>query len=158
MSREVRQVPLDWHHPCEWRQQWNQKTRRMEAVYRFKPLFDRSYADAKAEFDRDPEDFDNREPHPSDYMPDFSDHDPETLGYCMYESTTEGTPISPVFRSPEGLAHWLVYNNASAFADDTATYEEWMATIKAGWAPSIVVDASGPHSGVEWSGRNAVQT
>lgn len=44
----------------------------------------------------------------------------------MYENTTEGTPISPVIESPEELAQWLVGNEASAFAGQTASYEGWL--------------------------------
>lgn len=44
----------------------------------------------------------------------------------MYENTSEGTPISPVIESPEHLAQWLVDNQASAFGDQTASYEGWL--------------------------------
>jgi len=48
----------------------------------------------------------------------------------MYETCTEGTPISPAFATPEELARWLADNEASAFGGMTASYEGWLRTIK----------------------------
>ena len=39
----------------------------------------------------------------------------ERTHYQMYETCTEGTPISPVMETPENLARWLADNGASAF-------------------------------------------
>ena len=83
-------------------------------------------------------------PDPLDYMPDFSDRDPASLGWCMYETCSEGTPISPVLGSPEELARWLTDNGASAFGYSTATYEQWLNVCRGGWAPSMVA--------VPWAG------
>ena len=60
------------------------------------------------------------------------------LGWCMYETTSEGTPISPVCETKEALAQWLADNDAPAWGDKTATYEEWLRTIKRGSAVSAV--------------------
>lgn len=88
--------------------------------------------------------WDGDEPDPADYMP------PESRGewFQMYETCTEGTPISPPFATPEELARWLADNNASAFGRMTATYEQWLAVARGGWAPSLVADDSGLRSGV----------
>ena len=72
----------------------------------------------------------------------------ERTHYQMYENTSEGTPISPVCETPEELARWLADNKASSFGSMTATYEEWLPTCRGGWAPSMVMDASGIRSGV----------
>jgi len=69
-------------------------------------------------------------------------------GYQMWETTSEGSPISPVFETPEELARWLVDNNASAFGSETATYEEWLRVCQGGYAPSAVLDEKGLRSGV----------
>jgi len=74
---------------------------------------------------------------------------PKGEGWQMWETTSEGSPISPVMESPEILAEWLVDNNASSFGRNTATYEQWLATIKAGWVISAVCDSKGFRSGVE---------
>jgi len=67
----------------------------------------------------------------------------------MYEDTSEGTPISPAFATPEELARWLVDNNASAFGDSTGSYEVWLRVARGGWAPSMVATAAGLTSGVD---------
>lgn len=150
MSREVRRVPMDWQHPTEWRPIWDPAQRRARMQHVFKPLLGRSYAqDAAAYADR-PEDFEDDPPDPTDYMPEFNDVDPDTLGYCMYESVTEGTPISPVFQTPEELAHWLADTEASAMGlDHPTTYERWLAVARGGWAPSMIATGEGIYSGVD---------
>jgi len=59
-------------------------------------------------------------------------------GWQMWETTSEGSPISPVLESPEQLASWLVNNKASASGSQTATYDEWLAMIDSGWSASAV--------------------
>ena len=142
MGREVRRVPANWSHP--------------EGKWGFKPLYPGSwYAEAKerwllvlkvrglqAALDEG-----GRPPDASDYMPEWSETEADHL--MMYENTTEGTPISPAFKTPEELARWLTDNNASAFGDMGATYEQWLAMARRGWAPSAVVQDGKFMSGVE---------
>lgn len=87
-----------------------------------------------------------KRPDPADYMPVFPEG--TATGWCMYETTSEGTPISPVFETPEDLARWLADNGASAFGSSTATYEQWLSMARAGWAPSAVVSGNVLQSGV----------
>jgi hypothetical protein len=72
-------------------------------------------------------------------------------GWQMWETTSEGSPMSPVFDAPEKLARWLADTNASSFGDSGATYEQWLGMIAGpGWAPSGVRSPStGLVSGVE---------
>ncbi len=77
----------------------------------------------------------------------------EPTHIMMYETCTEGTPISPAFETPEDLARWLTDNNASAFGSMTATYEQWLSTCERGWALSAVCDSSGIHSGVAYNAK-----
>jgi len=88
-----------------------------------------------------------KSPRQEDYMPEWPRKERTML--MMYENTSEGTPISPAFKTPEELARWLADNRASAFADLTASYEDWLDTINRGWACSAVADSSGFRSGVE---------
>ena len=50
----------------------------------------------------------------------------------MWETTSEGSPISPVFKTPQKLASWLEQSKASAFAGQSATYDEWLEMIHEG--------------------------
>ncbi len=74
-------------------------------------------------------------PLESDYMPYWPPE--QRTHWQMYECTTEGTPISPVFATPEKLARWLA-ENAEAWGDG-GTYEEWLSMIDARSAPTFVV-------------------
>lgn len=75
---------------------------------------------------------------------------PAGNGWQMWETVSEGSPVSPVKESPEALARWLAENKASSFGSMTATYEQWLSMIKEGWAPSaMLVPGKGLVSGVE---------
>lgn len=75
-------------------------------------------------------------------------------GWQMWETTSEGSPISPVFETPEGLATWLADTKASTFGPMTADYGTWLKMIVgSGWAPSAVLS---PETGIMASGVAAV--
>ncbi len=80
---------------------------------------------------------------------------PEGNGWQMWETTSEGSPISPVFATPQQLARWLADSGASAFGHDTATYEEWLAMIGDGWAISAVSVGGEMMSGVAAAARTS---
>jgi hypothetical protein len=124
MSREVRKVPENWEHP------------KNESSRLFSPLLE-GYKNSAIEFMR----IANKEGlqeaidymgfvDKGDYMPDWGED--EKTHFMMYESTTEGTPISPAFETPEELARWLVNNNVRAFASSGASYEGWLRVAKGG--------------------------
>jgi hypothetical protein len=166
MGREVRMVPPDWQHPKDERG-------------RHVPLLDGSAADAIAAWDEERAQWDRgfvrswkkdgeewlgraeisctrftewkgHRPDPEDYMPDFA---PGTAThFMMYETCSEGTPISPAFATPDELARWLADNAASAFGSMTASYDQWLATCRNGWAPSAVIADGAVEPGVAiWS-------
>ena len=49
---------------------------------------------------------------------------PKGKGFQLWENTSEGSPISPVFSSLEGLCSWAE-NNATTFASFKVTAKEW---------------------------------
>jgi hypothetical protein len=164
MGREIRMVPPGWQHP-------------RDAKGKLIPLLKGSYEQAASEWDEgyaawqrgeienyggNPKwtpkcedalkcgrytDWAGSRPSPDDYMPKWKDDEATML--CMYEDTSEGTPISPSFATPEELARWLADTNASAFGGMTATYEQWLATSKAGWCVGMVMAGGRMMSGVE---------
>ena len=69
-------------------------------------------------------------------------------GWQMWETTSEGSPISPVFASPEDLATWLADTNASTFGSLTATASQWLKMIGCGSAPSLLIRDGTWQSGV----------
>ena len=162
MGREVRRVPADWEHPKEY------NIHRREDCY--KPLYDDDFEvcakywdaarekwDAGERPDYAPHDeypigyqFDQWEgprPYSGDYMPQWSEA--ERTHYMMYETTSEGTPISPAFATPEELARWLADTNASAFAGRGAPYESWLRIANGGYAPIAIMIGGELVSGVE---------
>jgi hypothetical protein len=169
MSRAVRKVAPGWVHP-KYPADYHLPNRRG----RYVPLLQSSFAEAEKEWsegyalwqqglvldwdDDEPKpisaelrgcrftDYYGERPSPDDFMPAWSPDEASSL--MMYEETSEGTPISPAFETPEALARWLADNNASAFADATATYDQWLPICKGGWAPSAVLRGDRLMSGV----------
>ena len=169
MGREVRKVPKDWKHP-------QAPTLRLSGYEMdFIPLHGRSFAADAAEWDQECakwnagiypdyardehkslpyEKWDGERPEQNDYMPDWPAS--ERTHFMMYETCTEGTPISPAFETPEELARWLADNGASSFGSSTATYEQWLPIARGGWAPGLVYSPqTGLISGVEASTQQA---
>lgn len=97
MSREVRRVPASWEHP---------KDEKGHYVPHYKHF---PYNQEEIEEGLRDGWLDNNPPnYGCDVMPQWPEA--ERTHYQMYESVTEGTPISPVMESPEALARWLAEN------------------------------------------------
>ncbi|KKK76209.1 hypothetical protein LCGC14_2865960 [marine sediment metagenome] len=158
MGREVRRVPKDWQHP-------------KDKDGHDQPMFDESFREAAEHWLREcilwskgkhPDQqkgikdipkyywqWDGEPPDEDYYRPEWPEE--ERTHIQMYETCSEGTPISPVMETPEELAKWLTDNNASAFGGITATYEQWLATIKRGsYISAIYSPEKGLQSGVEF--------
>jgi len=175
MGREVRMVPADWQHPkypadhhedykrgryvplhegggyaeraAEWDEEWAQ----------WQAGLVRSYGGEEKWRAKTPDEMGVRyteyageRPSPDDYMPNWPAE--QRTHFMMYEDTSEGTPKSPAFETPEELARWLADTGASSFGHSTATYEQWLPICKGGWAPSAVVSGGVMMSGVEFMG------
>lgn len=50
-------------------------------------------------------------------------------GWQLWETTSEGSPVSPVFESAEELAAWCAAN-ATLFGTETAPYEAWLEMFR----------------------------
>ncbi len=62
-------------------------------------------------------------------------------GYQIWETVSEGGPISPVFASPEELAAHMTTTRWGA--DQGTSYESWMSFIVGpGWAPSGIISGA----------------
>lgn len=161
MGREVRMVPKDWQHPKD--QRFTGEQSRYLALYEGSWYADRlsDWEEESAKWARGEypdyvddesknltyEEWGGEKPDPADYMPNWPES--ERTHYMMYEDTSEGTPISPAFETPEELARWLADTGASSFGNSTATYEQWLKVCKGGWAPDLVADANGVKTGIE---------
>lgn len=81
---------------------------------------------------------------------------PEGEGYQLWETVSEGSPITPVFATAEELARWMTTHRWGSQTDLMASsFEVAMRFIDAGWAPSGMASAEhGVESGVEAVGRS----
>ncbi len=144
MGREIRRVPKGWEHPKDERGH-------------YRPLMDQSYEDAAQEWlreladweaDKDGErsrvvaeygdekrywwDWSDKPPDKEYYRPAWP---PESATcYQVYETVSEGTPMSPVFETEDALLQWLLGQGHSELSA--------RAFIGFGWAPSLLIDTS----------------
>lgn len=101
MSRELKRVPLDFDHPITWPNRW--------------PGYTRDCGNIDCEG-----------------CEDCARIDPPTGdGFQLWESTSEGSPISPVFVSAEGLALWMSQNGC-LFAGTRPSYRESLEWLTGG--------------------------
>jgi len=54
---------------------------------------------------------------------------PKGKGYQLWQTTSEGSPISPVFKTLDELCVWAA-ENATTFASEKATKDQWMAMLE----------------------------
>ncbi len=119
--RKLRRVPLDWQHP-------------RDEEGRYVPLFDTREAGGgytigelewmiKEDGSVNPD-----EDISSWFMPTFKDVPAEEMGICLYETTSEGTPVTPVFPDTvQGHKDFAAYaaEYATVFGSYQASVEEW---------------------------------
>ena len=146
MGREIRRVPPDWQHP---------KTDRYRDD-RYQPLYDKDFPTAARKWLDDAIAWDNgthedlvRDPTMKERMPFFWqwEGDPpdeeyyrpawpeeSRTHYQVYETVSEGTPVSPVFATEDDVVRWLV---AQGHSESAAR-----KFVQVGWAPSMVMERS----------------
>lgn len=163
MGREVRRVPVNWEHPKDhngfcplldgfsialiaWeknREQWDNGFVESFKDYPKEAWRPKGKNEAEISFIE----YYGEKPSKEDYMSEWTEE--EKTHVQMYETCSEGTPISPVMETPEELAQWLANNNASAFGSEGASYEAWLRVCLGGYAPSAVMVDGKLTSGVE---------
>ena len=146
MGREIRRVSEGWEHPRDHKGN-------------LQPLYDETFEDAfkewqdnlaawlrgEAEYQRPDHartaarftQYYGCSPDPDMYRIGFDNAD----HYQIYETVTEGTPVSPVFASHAELEAWLITQGHSTIAATRFTEH--------GSVPSMIVDASGVHVGID---------
>jgi hypothetical protein len=76
---------------------------------------------------------------------------PEGEGWQLWETVSEGSPVSPVFATPEELAAWLAGPESSQRDSVTSdlTEAQWLKFLTGpGWAPSSIIRNGVMMSGV----------
>ena len=75
---------------------------------------------------------------------------PKGEAYQIWETVSEGSPITPPFKTPEELAKYCADNNVSSFGEMTEDYETWLNWItKSAWAPSCIMIGGVMKSGIK---------
>lgn len=169
MGREIRKVVAGWEHPrmvcphSPWQGGCSEAKRNGGKCFR--PLHDRSFSEAADEWKREFAAWERGE------HPDYCDDANETLEFWewggnppdrdyyrpewaeadrswvqVYETVSEGTPVTPAFATDDELIDYLVAHGD--FWDQTRGQGGWdreAATrfVKdSGWAPSMVMEVS----------------
>jgi hypothetical protein len=125
MSREIRPVALDWEHP-QMGGTYYDGTPRYRALHSREDLL--RHLDWNTE---NPDDL--IEIDPADYMPELKEGTP--FGWQMYQTVSEGSPVSPVFATKDELAQWL---SSPAAGREQCSPEAARKFTEDGWAPSFV--------------------
>ena len=148
MGREIRRVPKNWEHP---------KTK----FDGYRPLYEPSWEDDYQKWQQSVSDFekigspyyknlrefidDEKCPDPSDYV-DYSSE--EAIWYQVYETVSQGTPVTPPFSTPEQLAmylhtsgdFWQQDNILDGEKERFMSYEVAFKFVNNdGWVPSCVI-------------------
>lgn len=152
MGREVRQVPANWQHPRSDRYGDN----------RYQPMHDRTYSEAVKEWKdgyenwkTDPEsdcefwEWCGNPPDPEYHMPDDCG---ERTWFQVYETVSEGTPVTPPFATLDELGDYLKANGD--FWDQKRGHQPPSAEgvdafLKGGWAPSAMIGPGGMKTGID---------
>lgn len=164
MGREIRRVPADWQHPTQScpHSPWNggcEEAKRNNGRC-FHPLFNKSFLEAAREWldaairwdnDEDPDTAEHKKDHPFYWQwngkpPDPKYYRPDWKSaptyYQVYETVSEGTPVTPHFATKEELIDYLV--ESGDFWDqirgtggwDRKAAEEFVSRE---WAPTMVM-------------------
>lgn len=167
MGKEIRRVPPNWEHPkYPADHEKVQEGRRTTDDYM--PMFDTPFKEAakewieglnewdKGERQRVKEQYGNDyeywewsgEPPDRDYYrPEFTE---EPTWFQVYQTVSEGTPVTPPFATEEELIDYLVENGDFWCQKDARegkrdsfrqkpSRESATAFVKGGWAPSMIV-------------------
>jgi hypothetical protein len=168
MGREIRRVPANWEHPRET----NPNDKRGMGLH---PMHGENFQKALAKWNHENDlwqkgqherqldkslsnyglagysEYAGDQPKQEDYVPYTEE---EATHFQMYETITEGTPVTPVFATLQELEDYLVNVGEMAGTKYNEKYsrEGAHAFCQSGWAPSMVyTPATGMISGVEAS-------
>jgi hypothetical protein len=149
MGREIRKVPADWQHP----RYTEEDATNPKLIGKYRPLFDEDYESAAEEWianfklwcegkhpDQDEEtkyywDYSGGPPSQDSYR-DRKWTDDEATHFVVYETVSEGTPVTPAFATPAELVEHLATKGTDW--DHGKSWDRHSAEqfVQAGWAPS----------------------
>lgn len=139
MGREIRRVHKDWQHPVkddgtyiplfqgfkERLSNWNEEKTKWDEGF-IPDFINGGYTQKDNQhLNMSFEKWKGEKPTKEDFMPDWNED--ELTHIQLYENTSEGTPLSPVFLASEfeELCEYAS-KNCSTFAKRTASKDDWM--------------------------------
>lgn len=154
MGREIRRVPPNWEHPKKER--FDIIERRYVQDYQsmfdrpFGPTMDEWYTEWKAwEAGTHPDkaghdmpywEWSGGPPDPLYYRPDWKEG--EATWFQVYQTVSEGSPVTPPFATREELIDYLVTHGDfwdQKRGDGTWSRQNAESFVNAGWAPSMTI-------------------
>lgn len=162
MGREIRRVAMNWQHPKE--EKCNPFTRQTESHYQ--PMYDKDAETAWTEWLQEFENFkkeelaeaareypndgysvdapyrsfcewNGRPPNPKYYRPKWPEDEP--MGYAVYETVSEGTPVTPAFATKEELIDHLATKGTYYDDDQPWPREAAERFVEMEWAPTMML-------------------
>lgn len=165
MGREIRRVPPNWQHPV-----YTEDDAPSNRVGQPRPCHDTDYPTAAAKWKRDFAEWEARGPirvmrdgslWDCEFWEYDSPPDPETCRpafaeeptwWQVYETVSEGTPVSPAFETKEALIDYLAEHGdfwAQHRGDPPPSREVARRFVEGGWAPSAIVTAGRVRTGID---------
>ena len=157
MGREIRKVPPNWDHPKydpqDVKHGWQHNS--------YKPLM-QGYAAKATEFLemanenglQEAVEWFGQAPDKNDYVPDWPEG--TATWFQVYETVSEGTPVTPPFATKEELVEYLVaHGDAWSQKRGEGGFSRKAAEsfVEDGWAPSFVIDNGKIIVGIESASR-----
>lgn len=163
MGREIRKVIPNWNHPKEFNHH--------RQCDEYTPLFDESYENALKEWidgralwvkgehpDQQKdyckgstyEEWNGDAPVSNAYRPHWKPE--EMTWFQVYETVSEGTPVTPPFATKEELVDYLV--NHGDFWDGKWPRKSAENFVNAGYAPSAIISDKGLQTPKEFMGNS----
>lgn len=134
MGREIRRVPPNYEHPKDDNDQYIS-------------LLEQNYQEARDKWVKGLMAWEASPETECDYWEDYGGppkrHEhidyskDEATWFQVYETVSEGTPVSPPFETPEELVDHMVYKGTDW--DGRWARDQAEAFVASGWAPSLIV-------------------
>jgi|SRR5215510_4239706 len=163
MGTEIRRVDTNWEHPSEMKPHWRTGVPEKS----FQPMFDEDIETAWADWQKEFEEFKTsgelqriineypdygysldepyrsfckwhgKPPDPKYYRPKWPNG--MELGYAVYETVSEGTPVTPAFATKAELIDYLAKNGTYWDKGEPWPREAAERFVEQEWAPSMMV-------------------
>lgn len=165
MGREIRRVAMGWEHPKKSVPDW--RTGRM--IEQYQPLYDQDFETAMSEWLKELDEWKTGEfervlqedlecrydsaqpyrafceynggaPEPEYYRPVWSAD--AVMGFAVYETVSEGTPVTPSFATKDELVYYL--SNHGTYWDNGKPWSREAAEgfVESEWSPSLMINTA----------------